>query len=88
MCSEEGFGGVAVNRRTFCYRLRPMPEAIAGKYYCSGKSLFLVLCFHKATYYLVAEPVSGRRPSLYRRCAECAREDASRLGIAMPKGGE
>jgi hypothetical protein len=74
---------MAQNQRT--YYLRPMPKEIAGKYFCSGTS-YSVLCCSKAIYYLVGKPPRGRS-SLYRRCAECAREDAIGLGIAMPKGG-
>lgn len=72
---------VAQKRRT--YYLRQMPGEIAGKYFCSSVS-FKALCCSRAVYYLVGKSLKGR-PSLYRRCAECAREDAKRLGIAMPK---
>lgn len=62
------------------YSLRPMPPAVTCKYYCSDRDKFGALCFNKATYYLVATR-PNKRPSLYRRCAECARRDSAKLRI-------
>lgn len=67
---------------TRAYYLRPMPNAVAGKYFCCDRDKFNALCCQKATYYLVAKPQKGR-PRLWRRCEECARRNAKKLGIVF-----
>lgn len=67
---------------TRAYYLRPMPRKLAHKYFCSASVEPGIPCCKLASFYLVARPLRGR-PSLYRRCEECARRNAKELRIVF-----